>query len=282
MNTYPELILAMQAGQPGYPALDYGISLADCFRSPVTILGVKKASHAPRLSAEIDKAQKELDALGIPVEAVWERGSFENALLGCLSGHPDALTLFSDVRKPFLDRYVRNARFRHLMAAVQSPLMRVQRACLPPRHMLVCSGGLAYTIPLEKLAIQIASVFSAKITFFHVVEPVTLEYELSREIRDHWETLLKTDTPQAHHLNNARQAAQKAGVDARVHVRHGTLIHELFDEIRSGGYDFVAVGSAYSSHTLRHLTRPDVAALVAATFDCPLLTARGKITDTYG
>lgn len=87
--------------------------------------------------------------------------------------------------------------------------------------------------------------------------------------------------PQSRHLQSALLAAQKANVEARVLVRHGPLIHELFDEIRTGGYDLVAVGSAYSSHTLRHLTRPDVAALVGATFDCPVLTARGKITDTY-
>lgn len=282
MNTYPPLLIALQSGQTSYPALDYGVSLAGLFRTPVTLLGVTKTGTAPRLAAQIHAARDELAESGIPYEIVWDQGAFERALLRCLAERPGSLTLFSDPHKPVWGRYVLVGQFRRLMASVSSPLLRVQRACLPPRNIIVCSGGLAYTIPLEKLAFQIASAASARITIFHVVEPVTLDYPLSRNVRDHWAELLKTETPQARHLQSALQAAQKANVEARVLVRHGPLIHELFDEIRSGDYDLVAVGSAYSSRTLRHLTRPDVAALVAANFDCPVLTARGKLSDTYG
>jgi nucleotide-binding universal stress UspA family protein len=282
MNDYPSLLIALQSGQPSHPALEYGVSLAGLFRSPVTVLGVTKTGAAPRLEARINAAREELADSGISCEIVWDQGSFERALLRCLADHPDRLTLFSDLHKPIWGRYVLVGRFRRLMAAVSSPLLRVQRPCLPPRRILVCSGGLAYTIPLEKLCVQIAAAASAQVTIFHVVEPVTLDYPLSREVRAHWAELLKTDTPQARHLQSALRAAQNANVEARVLVRHGPLIHELFDEIRTGEYDLVAVGSAYSSRTLRHLTRPDVAALVAANFDCPVLTARGKISDTYG
>lgn len=282
MNNYPPILIALQSGQPNYPALEYGLSLAGLFRTPVTLLGVTKTGVAPRLEGRITSACEALKADGISSEVVWDQGSFERALLRCLEKRPGALTLFSDLRKPAWGRYVKVGRFRRLMAAVSSPLLRVQRPCLPPRRILVCSGGLGYTIPLEKLSIQIAAAASAQITLFHVVEPVTLEYSLAREVREHWQDLLKTDTPQARHLQSALQAAQKANVEARVLVRHGLLIHEIFDEIRTGDYDLVAVGSAYSSRTLSRLARPDVAALVAAHFDCPVLTARGQLSNSYG
>lgn len=281
MNGLPPLLIAVQSGQPDYPALEYGLGLAGLFRTPVTILGVTKTGSAPNLERQIAATCEALNADGISGDVVWAQGSFERALLRLLERRPGALTLFSDLHKPVWGRYVRIGRFRRLMAAVSSPLLRVQQPCLPPRRILVCSGGLGYTIALEKLSIQIAAAASAQITLFHVVEPVTYEYPLSREVRDHWAELLKTDTPQARHLQTALQAAQKAGVEARVLVRHGLLIHEIFDEIRTGDYDLVAVGSAYSSRTLSHLTRPDVAALVAAHFDCPVLTTRGKLSDTY-
>lgn len=282
MSDYPQLLIALESGQPAYPALEYGLGLAELFRSPVTLLGVSKTGSAPRLEALVESAREQLEADGIGVQVVWDKGSFEVALLRLLEERPAALTLFSDLHKPVWGRFVRVGRFRRLMAAVPTPLLRIQTPCLPPRHILVCSGGLAYTIPLEKLSMHVAAAASARITFFHVVEPVTLEYPLAREVRDHWEELLKTDTPQSRHLQSALQAAHKAEIEARVLVRHGPLIHELFAEIRDGGYDLVAVGSAYSSRTLRHLTRPDVAALVAASFDCPVLTARGRISDSYG
>lgn len=281
MNTLPELILTLQAGQPGYPALDYGISLASIIRSPVTILGILKAGSPNRMEEQVAAARDSLVMEGVSVEVIWEQGSFEQALLRCLSAHPGALTLFSDIHKPIWGRYIRVGRFRRLMALTGSPLLRIHRPCSPPRRLLVCSGGLPYTIPLEKLTVQLAQANTAQITFFHVVEPVTRDYPLAREVLNHWETLLKTRTPQAMHLQSALTAAGQAGVEARVLVRHGPLIHELFDEIHTGGYDLIAVGSAYSSQNLRALTRPDVASLVAATFDCPVLTARGKISDYY-
>ncbi len=281
MNGYPSLLIAVQSGQPDYPALEYGLSLARLFRTPVAVLGVTKTGLSPRLERQIAAACETLNAEGISNETVWAQGSFERALLRCLEERPGALTVFSDQRKPAWGRYVRVGRFRRLMAAVSSPLLRVQRSCPPPRRILVCSGGLGYTIALEKLSIHIAAAASAQITLFHVVEPVMYEYPLSRAVRDRWSELLETNTPQARHLQNALRAAQKARVEASVLVRHGLLIHEIFDEIRTGKYDLVAVGSAYSSRTLSHLARPDVAALVAAHFDCPVLTARGRLSDTY-
>ncbi len=282
MSTPPQLLIALQSGEPAYPALEYGISLAGLFRSPVTLLGVSKTGTAPRLEALIASARQQLEAEDIDVQIVQSTGSFEKALLGCLEDRPAALSLFSDLHRPVWGRFVRVGRFRRLMEVVPSPMMRIQTPCLPPRSILVCSGGLAYSIPLERLSIQVAAAASARITFFHVVEPVTLEYPLAREVRDHWGELLKTDTPQSRHLQRALQEAQAANVEARVLVRHGPLIHELFAEIREGGYDLVAVGSTYSSHSLRHLTRPNVAVLVAASFDCPVLTARGRLSDSYG
>jgi len=282
MNAYPELIISLEAGQPGYPGLDYGVALAGIFNSPVTILGVLKADGPNRMQGQVTAACEQLEAKGLPVQVVWEQGSYEKALLHCLSEHPDALTLFSDIHKPIWGRYIRVGRFRRLMALIDSPLLRIHRLCSMPKKLLVCSGGLSYAIRVEKLAIQLARASAAQITFFHVVEPVTRDYPLARDVLNHWETLLKTNTPQARHLQCALDAARQAGLEARVLVRHGPLIHELFQEIHTGEYDLVAVGSAYSSQSLQHLTRPDVAPLIASAFDCPVLTARGKVGDSYG
>jgi nucleotide-binding universal stress UspA family protein len=268
MNTLEELIIALQAGVPG--------------QLRVTLLGVSELSRSRRLEEQMTAAREALEADGLSAQINWQTGSVDEALLNFLPAYPEALTLFSGIHRRISGRYIRLWNFRRLLALIDSPLMRVRSSCSLPKNALVCSGGLPYSIRLEKLAIRLAQANSAKITFFHVVEPVTHDYPLAREVLNHWETLLNSNTPQALHFQGALDAAAQAGVEARIVVRHGALIHELFEEIRSGSYDLVAVGSSYSSQNLRHLTRPDVAPLVASSFDCPVLTARGKINDTYG
>ena len=161
-------------------------------------------------------------------------------------------------------------------------MVRVRRnVCWPPDRILVCSGGLPYSIRVEKLAIRIAKAAGGELTILHVVEPVTLDYSLAQEVHTHWSTLLKTDTPQARHLQQVLQLAIESGVQARVLVHHGPIVEEIRKEMAANDYSLVAMGSVYSSHSLHSLYRPDVTALISASVDCPLLTARGGLTDTF-
>jgi len=70
-------------------------------------------------------------------------------------------------------------------------------------------------------------------------------------------------------------------VEAEVILRHGQVVDEIINEVEHGDYDLIGLGSVYSSHSLRGLYRPDVTALVSAAVACPILTMRGKVTDTF-
>jgi nucleotide-binding universal stress UspA family protein len=70
------------------------------------------------------------------------------------------------------------------------------------------------------------------------------------------------------------QELQAAGIDAQFRVRHGSIIHEVMDEIKDQSYQMIGMGSQYSTHSLRHLYLPNVTAEVAESATCPILTAR--------
>ena len=109
-----------------------------------------------------------------------------------------------------------------------------------------------------------------------MVEPVTLEYPVSRTVLDHWKEIIETDTVVGGNLRRGMESAQEMELDTCFIVRHGNIMHEIVKEVESGKYDLVGMGSAYSAHTLRHLYLPNVTAEIAETINRPVLTARMK------
>lgn len=281
MNTYQKVIICLQAGMPAYPELEYGINMAELLQASVKFLCFHERGSASKLKEAVKTAAETLEAHGKTVEVEWDRGSLVEAIERAVLGHPQAMVLFSDRFGSTWQRLLRTIRFRHIMAEVSGPLVRLRDTCWPLKKILVSSGGFAYTIRLEQLAIHLAQAAGAKLTILHVVEPVTLDYSLAREVQTKWARLLETNTPQAQHLQRALAAAEAAGVVAEVKLRHGQVVDEIIDEVEMGNYDLVGLGSVYSSHSLRGLYRPDVTALVSAAVSCPILTMRGKASDTF-
>jgi len=281
MNAYQKFILCLQAGAPDYPELDYGVKLASLLGTSLNIVCVKENKPAAGLEQAVQAAEKTFKNSELPFTIEWENDSLIDAMDRALREQPLALVGFSDRYGSTWQRLMRTIRFRHLMSEANGPLLRLRDTCWPIKKILVCSGGLAYTIRLEKMAIELAKLSGAGLTILHVVEPVTLDYSLAREVQNHWTRLIETDTPQAHHLQKVLAAAKADGVDAHVAVRHGQVVEEILTEVKTGQYDLIGLGSVYSSHTLSGLYRPDVTALVAAAVACPILTMRGKQTDTF-
>jgi len=276
MKNLPPLLIALQSDHPSFPALEYGENLAKLLRTPVRLLCVRQRGSSSLLEEQAQRSALALKEVDVAVEIRWAEGDLVKAVLREMNQMPEAMLVISDKYRPIWRRWVRFGRFRRLQASLSSPILRVRDACWPLNNIIVCSGGLPYTKPVERLATRMAKTAGARLTFLHVVEPVMLDYPLAKEIHSHWEHLLQTDTPQARHLKQALDFAEQNGVEARVVVRHGLILHEILDEIRSGGYDLVGMGSTYSSTSLSRLFRPDVTALVSAAVDCPLLTQRGS------
>ncbi|HEY4693959.1 MAG TPA: universal stress protein [Bellilinea sp.] len=281
MSTNPEVVLCLQAGLPEYPDVEYGVNIAILLQAPMKFLCMRGKAGTSSLEQAVAQGTEKLLAAGLSFEVEWAKGSVPEAIEIAVRDHPQALAVFSDRNRPMWRRMLRLGRFRHLMADVSSPLLRLRDTCWPLKEIMVCSGGMAYTIRLEKMAIRLAKASGARLTLLHIVEPVTLDYSLAREMHDHWSELIETHTPQARHFIQSIAIAKEAGVEARLLVRHGQVVQEIIQEAKTGAYDMIGLGSAYSSRSLRGLYRPDVTALVSASVDCPILTMRGKASDTF-
>jgi len=256
------------------PALEYGVWLAALLDKPVLLLGVD----------EDEKIKRQLlDLLDVTAQNLARQDiSFEKRVI---AGHGTTtiaeitksgkyLTVVGPLGRPAWQRVVQGRSFRRLLAKVETPILYVPQTCLPLRRVLLCMGGLGYAFSLEHLSLLIAKAAGAAITLLHIVEPISLNYPTATEIRRHPDNILETDTPQAHNLRHTLDDIRDAGLTINLKVRHGNIVHEIQEEVQSGDYDLIGLGSPYSSKSLRHLYTANVTAEVAESIDRPVLAVR--------
>lgn len=268
------LLLCTNGIKSGQAALEYGVWLAELLGWPVVLLGVVEQPEnrfavdelvqftAQRLEQKNIACQIHIEA-GEPARIIAEwahRGRF--------------ITVFGPLGRPAWRRFVQGRSFRHLMAAIETPLLYVPRLRLPLRRILLCLGGLEYGLGVQRLCIYLAKKAGAQVTVLHVVEPVTLDYPIARQVMENWEKILQTETPQGRNLRQAMKAIEQAGLSLDFKVLHGSPVTEILNEARRGDYDLIGLGSPYSAHALRHLYLPNVTAEVAETAGLPVLSVR--------
>ena len=268
------LLLCTNGSAVSLPGLRYGEALAEILRADVHLLGIAESARAQDSLRElVESASRRLESAGLRVEHRLVIGAAEEVIPAEAAAQL-SLVVVGPLGRPTLHRWLHGSYFRRLMAAIRAPLLFVPVARLPLRKMLVCTGGLPYSATLEQLSIKLARAARATLTLLHVVEPISLDYPLARQVEENWQSLLTTATPQARDLLDAREQALQAGVEVDVKVRRGNPVHEILAEQRAGEYDLIGMGSAYSARSLRHLFLPNVTAGVAETASCPVLAVR--------
>ncbi len=256
------------------PALDYGIWLADLIKLPVVLLGVVEAPHfRQQVEALIMETGSRLAALQISYQIAYDRGR-GSMVIARYTRMSNFITVVGPLGRPAWRRVVQGRSFRRLLAKIETPIVYVPKARLPVNKILVCMGGLGYAQAVLQMVIFLAQAVGARITLLHVVEPVNLEYPISKLIDQNWDHILETDTPQGRNLQQAVKEVKMAGLECEFKVRHGSIVHEILDELHTGQYDLVGMGSHFGVHNLRQMFLPDVTAQVAEELNCPVITVR--------
>ncbi len=273
MDSLPILLCTNGCGSTE-PALEYGLWLAGALGAPVNLLGIiETEGQQACVEALLEETARKLEEKGLEYSAALERGR-GSVVIAREAEAGRYLTIFGPLGRPTWRRVIQGRSFRRVMARVSGPLLYVPRAPLQLKRLLVCQGGLGYASQAEQVGLYLARRLGAQVTLLHVVEPVTLQYPTAQEVHAHWRAVEETDTPQGRRLRESLAEVQAAGLEGEIRVRHGNIVHEILDEIQSGSYDLVAMGSAYSAHALRRMYLPNVTAEVAEAAGCPVLTAR--------
>lgn len=264
-----ELFLCTNGNPATRPALEYGTWLAPRLELPATVLGIaEKPAYRPTVRALVEEYGARLEQCGCLHQALVEEGRPQSILLR--HAHPQDLVLLG----PMVPSLLWGGVLSRLLAQAEFPILHTTAYRERLENILLCTGGLHYVEALVNVLGWLAQRVGGTITLLHVVEPITLTYPLAEEIRAHWQELPQTNTPLGHHLQAAQHSLEKQGIPVKLRIRHGTVVHEILEEIAEGDYDLVGVGSPYATRSLRRLYRPNVALEVAEAAPCPVLIVR--------
>ena len=273
-NVSPTLLLCTNGDPHSRPALEYGVWLAGVINVSVELLGVVEALHERKLvEGVLEETSNQLEQSGIAYSTRIDQGNATQVIASCVS-EGRYLTVVGPLGRPTWRRVLHGRSIRRIMEKIATPIVYVRKPHPRLDRILLCMGGLGYASSMEQAALYLAQAAGAKITLLHVVEPVTLEYPTAKEIQDHWQTIMETDTPQGRNLRNAMAAVEAMGLSANLKVKRGSIVREILEEGAQGNYDLIGLGSPYSAQSLRHLYMPNVTAEVAESFECPILTVR--------
>jgi nucleotide-binding universal stress UspA family protein len=268
------LLLCTNGSELNRPALEYGIWLAELLQLPVVLLGViETPRQRPQVEAFIKDAAADLAAMHISYQIDYDSGR-GSVVIARYTHLGNFITVVGPLGRPVWRRVVQGRSFRRLLAKIEYPIIYVPKASLPVKRILLCMGGLGYAQAVLNFAIFLAQATGARITLLHVVEPVSLEYPISKQIERNWEHILETETPQGRNLKHAIKAMENANLIFDFKVRHGNIVHEILDELHTGEYDLIGMGSHYGVHNLRQMYLPDVTSEVAEELNCPVITVR--------
>jgi nucleotide-binding universal stress UspA family protein len=244
MDESLRLLLCTNGCETTRPSLAYGAWIAGLLKAPVTLLGiVEETSQQTSVRALTQQTVETLNQKNIQYKLILDKGYAPDVIARHAAQDEHSMVVVGPLGRPAWRRFMMGRSFRRLMARIQRPILYV-----PREHL-----------QLQKV---------------HIVEPITLDYPTSHEIFEHLENIQETDTPQGRNLRAALQLIHTAGLSARLKIRRGSVVNEITDEIATGHYDLVGMGSAYSVHSLRHLYMPNVTAEVGESVPCPILTVR--------
>lgn len=268
------LIVFTNGREETWPAVEYAVWLAIASGTPLTLVGVvERAARRESVLTMLARGQA-LVGRQTGCETRLEDGLMDDVIIRAGAQDADALLVFGPYRRTSIRQWLLGDSFRNVMANVSAPILHVPRAVLPPKNILVCVGGLGYTLPAESLGVEIASFSKAQLSFIHVVPPINLDYPTTRQVSAHIDDLLESDTPPGRAMRQAVRLARDAGLNPSVRICQGYILDEIRAEIRRGKYDLVCMGSTYSAQGLRHLTAPNITAEVTHSATCAVLSAR--------
>jgi nucleotide-binding universal stress UspA family protein len=144
------------------------------------------------------------------------------------------------------------------------------------KRFLVCTGGKEFIEQAVQFTGKLAAAVKASVTLLHVMaEPPAMYADLVR-LEEDVSQLLESKSELGTNLRRQRRELEKLGVPADVHLRHGIVIDQVFEEVRAGDYDLIVTGTSQARGLLRHYIMGDLTRSILNRASCPVLVARAS------
>jgi nucleotide-binding universal stress UspA family protein len=263
----------------GMPAADNATRLGAAFAGPLqaetTLLGIaEKSSDEPALRAALEK------------EAVWLRENNVSPQIAIGAGDP-VRQIVDQTTKETYDLVIigarktgstgphwRSEKTYEVIKSISPPVLVAIGEWAQLKQFLVCTGGKEFIEAAIRLTGKLAAAVHAAVTLLHVMaEPPAIYADLVR-LEEDVDLLLESNSELGVNLRTQKQDLEKMGVPTQVHVRHGIVIDQVFNEVRQNNYDLIVTGSSQARGMVRHYIMGDLTLNILNHANCPVLVAR--------
>jgi nucleotide-binding universal stress UspA family protein len=263
----------------GMPASENAIELAALLAGPlkaeITLLGIaEKSTDEHPLRETLERQAQVLRSRNAPPDIVVSAGEPVSQILNQTSNSGYDLVLVGARWTGATGHYWRSERTYEVIKAIQPPVLVAIGECKRLKRFLVCTGGKEFIEPAVQLTGEIAAALGASVTLLHVMaEPPAIYVNLVR-LEENVEQLLESKSELGTNLRLEKTKLERLGVSAEVRLRHGIVIDQVFEEVRTGDYDLIVTGTSQARGLFRHYIMGDLTRSILNRASCPVLVAR--------
>ena len=263
----------------GMPAADsatrFGALLAAPARAETTLLGIaEKPRDELSLRGALETQAQSLREQGVVPEIVVLAGEPIRQILNQTSATSYDLVVIGSRRTRSTGLYWRSEKTYEVIKAIPPPVLVAIGQCDRLKRFLVCTGGKQFIEGAVQLTGKVAAAAGASVTLLHVMaEPPAIYADLVR-LEEDVDQLLKSGSELGVNLRRQKEDLERLGVLTEVHVRHGIVLDQVFNEAREGNYDLIVTGSSQARGMFRHYIMGDLTRSILNRANCPVLVAR--------
>jgi nucleotide-binding universal stress UspA family protein len=170
--------------------------------------------------------------------------------------------------------YWRSKKTYEVIKAIQPPVLVAIGERKELKRFVVCTGGKEYIERAVQFTGRLAAAVGASVTLLHVMaEPPAMYADLVR-MEENVPQLLQSKSELGTNLRRQKRELDRLGVSAEVHLRHGIVIDQVFEEVRDGDYDLIVTGTSQARGLLRHYIMGDLTRSILNRANVPVLVAR--------
>jgi len=277
-----KILICNDGSEQAERAMKIGAAIAAGCNAEVTLLGIiESPGRAAALLESLQRGQSLLEDKNIHAELITKSGKpIQEIVRRTEEAHYD-LVVIGAVLKAARGLFWMSSKSYRIIKEIEPPVLLVAGACVSIKRVLICSGGRHYIDNAVRLAGEIARGVGAQVVLLHVMPEAPAIYAPLRRMHETAATLLESPSELGRNLRSSREMLEAPGVPTELHLRRGSVLAEILEEIRTGGYDLVVTGSALH-HSLRTYVLGDISREIVNRAGCSVLVVRpaeGRVTD---
>jgi nucleotide-binding universal stress UspA family protein len=249
--------------------------LAGPLKAETTLLGIAEGSHDEQpLRDALNTQAQSLRQRGVLPDVVVQSGEPVWQIAQQTSNNKYDLVVIGARWTGAMGDYWRSKKTYEVIKAIQPPVLVAIGERKQLKRFVICTGGKEFIEPAVQFTGRLAAAVGASVTLLHVMpEPPAMYADLVR-MEENVDQLLQSKSELGTNLRRQKRELDRLGVSAEVHLRHGIVIDQVFEEVRDGDYDLIVTGTSQARGLLGHYIMGDLTRRILNRANVPVLVAR--------